>query len=622
MEQEISDLRNIAIIAHVDHGKTTLVDALLRQCNVFRQNQDVANRVMDSNSIERERGITIFSKNAAINYHGVRINVIDTPGHADFGGEVERVLNMADGVLLLVDAFDGPMPQTRFVLRKALQTGLKPLVVINKIDRPGARPHEVLDEVFDLFLQLEATEKQLDFPVIYASGREGIAKTEIDDPSTDCRPLLDAIIKMIPPPKADRKGPLQMQVAAIDYNDYVGRIAVGRVKRGVVHEKSEVKIMLRDGGMKTGRIETVQTFDGISRSAMKEVQAGDIALVTGISDIGIYDTIADVEQPEALPVIQIDEPTLTMEFKPNDSPFLGREGQYVTSRHLKERLERELRSNIALRMEQTPEGFLIGGRGLLHLGIVIETMRREGYEFAVGRPNVVFREIKGEKHEPVELLSVDVPEEYSGKVMELVGSRKGALDKMDHRNGGLHMTFKIPSRGLIGLRSRLLTASHGEAVMHHVFWDYEPFKGEVAGRANGVLVSSAQGKATAYALDSLQLRGQFFIHPATDVYEGMIVGENSRPDDLDVNVCREKKLTNVRASGAHDRNADLAPPREFSLEAALEYLEEDEILEVTPESLRLRKRVRTENERRKMERQVRLAAKESAKEREAAKSES
>ncbi|MDR1745515.1 MAG: translational GTPase TypA [Planctomycetota bacterium] len=609
MEQEITNLRNIAIIAHVDHGKTTLVDALLRQTNVFRQNQDVADCVMDSNAIERERGITIFSKNAAINYNGVRINVIDTPGHADFGGEVERVLNMADGVLLLVDAFDGPMPQTRFVLRKALQAGLKPLVVINKIDRPGARPHDVLDEVFDLFLQLEATEEQLDFPVIYASGRDGIAKKEMEDDSKDCRPLLDAIIQVIPPPKADREGPLQMQVAAIDYNDYVGRIAIGRVNRGAVREKSEVAVMLRDGGQRTGRIETVQMFDGIGRSGAKEVLAGDIALVTGIPDIGIYDTIADPAAPEALPVIQIDEPTLTMEFKANDSPFLGREGQYVTSRHLKERLERELRSNIALRMESTPDGFLIGGRGLLHLGIVIETMRREGYEFSVGRPNVVFREINGEKQEPVEHLSIDVPEDASGKVMELVGARRGSLEKMEHRNGGLHLSFTIPSRGLIGLRSRLLTATRGEAVMHHVFWDYEPYKGDVPGRPNGVLVSSSQGKATAYALDGLQLRGQFFIHPATDVYEGMIVGENSRPDDLDVNVCREKKLTNVRASGSHDKNADLAPPREFSLEAALEYLEDDELLEVTPESLRLRKRVRTENERRKRERQIRLAAK-------------
>ncbi len=610
MNQPIANLRNIAIIAHVDHGKTTLVDALLKQCHVFRQNQDVAICVMDSNAIERERGITIFSKNAAIHYNGVRINVIDTPGHADFGGEVERVLNMADGVLLLVDAFDGPMPQTRFVLRKALQAGLKPLVVINKIDRPGARPHEVLDEVFELFLQLDATEAQLDFPVIYASGRNGVAKTEIDDPSQDMRPLLDAILRVIPPPMADVNGPLQMQVAAIDYNDYVGRIAIGRVKRGSVREKSDVTVLLRLGGQRNGRIETVQTFDGIGRANVREVSAGDIALVTGIPDIGIYDTIADSAAPEALPAVEIDEPTLTMEFRPNDSPFLGREGQYVTSRHLKDRLERELRSNIALRMEQTPEGFLIGGRGLLHLGIVIETMRREGYEFAVGRPNVVYREINGEKCEPVENLTIDVPEESSGKVMELVGARKGALDKMEHRNGGLHLSFNIPSRGLIGLRGRLLTATRGEAVMHHVFWDYEPYKGDIPGRANGVLVSSSQGKATAYALDGLQLRGQFFIHPQTDVYEGMIVGENSRPDDLDVNVCREKKLTNVRASGAHDRNADLAPPREFSLEAALEYLEDDELLEITPESLRMRKRIRTETERKKVERAIRLAAKE------------
>ncbi|MCC8107634.1 MAG: translational GTPase TypA, partial [Planctomycetes bacterium] len=493
-----------------------------------------------------------------------------------------------------------------------LQAGRKPLVVINKIDRPGARPHEVLDEVFELFLQLDANEEQLDFPIIYASGRQGFAKAEMEDTSTDCRPRLDAIIREIPPPKADREGPLQMQVAAIDYNDYVGRIAVGRVNRGAVREKSDITIMLRDGGKKNGRIETVQIFDGIGRTNVKEVLAGDIALITGIPDIGIYDTIADPNEPEAMPVIQIDEPTLTMEFKANDSPFLGREGQFVTSRHLKERLDRELRSNIALRMEATPDGFLVGGRGLLHLGIVIETMRREGYEFAVGRPNVVFREINGEKHEPVELLSVDVPEEHSGKVMELVGSRRGSVEKMEHRNGGIHLSFKIPSRGLIGLRSRLLTATRGEAVMHHVFWDYEPFKGDVPGRANGVLVSSSQGKATSYALDGLQLRGVFFIHPQTDVYEGMIVGENSRPDDLEVNVCREKKLTNVRASGAHDRNADLAPPREFSLEAALEYLEDDELLEITPLNLRLRKRIRTETERKKIDRAIRIAAKQQA----------
>lgn len=614
MKQKIEDLRNIAIIAHVDHGKTTLVDALLKQTNVFRQNQEVAECVMDSNDIERERGITIFSKNAAINYKDVRINVIDTPGHADFGGEVERVINMADGVLLLVDAFDGPMPQTRFVLRKALEAGLRALVVINKIDRPGARPHEVLDEVFELFLQLGANEQQLDFPVIYASGKQGIAKLEIDDASNDCRPLLDAILQNIPAPEADRDGPLQIQIAAIDYNDYVGRIGVGRVNRGTIREKQEVTVMMRDGGSKNARIETLQVFDGIGRTNAREVKAGDIVLLTGIPDVGIYDTVCDPEHPDALPAIHIDEPTLTMEFRPNDSPFLGREGKFVTSRHLKDRLERELRSNIALRMEPTPEGFLVGGRGLLHLGIVIETMRREGYEFAVGRPHVVFRTIDGVKQEPMELLSIDVPEDVSGKAMELVGSRKGSLEKMEHAAGGLRLTFKIPSRGLIGLRGRLLTATRGEAVMNHVFWDYEDYKGDVPGRPNGVLVSSAQGKATSYALDGLQLRGQFFIHPQTDVYEGMIVGENSRPDDLDVNVCREKKLTNVRASGAHDRNADLAPPREFSLEAALEYIEDDELLEVTPENIRMRKRVRTETERKKLERQQRLAAKAAAQE--------
>jgi GTP-binding protein len=463
--------------------------------------------------------------------------------------------------------------------------------------------------VFELFLQLDASERQLDFPVVYASGRQGVAKIEIEDKSNDCRPLLDAIIRHIPPPEADRSGPLQMQVAAIDYNDYVGRIAIGRVGRGCLREKMEMVILARDGSRRNGRIESLRVFDGIGKAAADEVPAGDIALVSGIGDIGIYDTLADPDCPEAMPAIRIDEPTLTMEFRPNDSPFLGREGRFVTSRHLKERLERELRSNVALRMEQTDEGFLVGGRGLLHLGIVIETMRREGYEFAVGRPKVVFRERDGEKQEPIEFLTVDVSENAGGKVMELVGSRRGALEKMERRNDSLHLAFKIPSRGLIGLRSRLLTATRGEAVMHHVFWEYEACKGDVPARPNGVLVSSSQGKSTAYALDGLQLRGQFFIHPGVDVYEGMIVGENSRPDDLEVNVCREKKLTNVRASGAHDRNADLAPPREFSLEAALEYLEDDELLEVTPESLRMRKRVRTDSGRRKLDRQARLAAK-------------
>jgi len=588
--QTIENLRNIAIIAHVDHGKTTLVDALLKQTNVFRDNQAVDICVMDSNDIERERGITIFSKNAAIAYNGVRINIIDTPGHADFGGEVERVLKMSDGALLLVDAFEGPMPQTRFVLKKALANKLKILVVINKIDRADERSHEVLDEIFDLFVHLDAADWQLDFPVIYASGRAGFAKENLEDESTDCRPLLESIIKNIPAPVVELDAPLQMQVASIEYNDYVGRLAIGRVFRGVVKEKQDLVLLKKNNVSVKIRVESLKIYSGIGQLAVSEVAAGDIAIISGAPEVDIYDTIADPSCPEAMPQVEIDEPTLTMEFRPNDSPFSGREGKFVTSRHIQARLKRELLSNVALKVEETGDCFLVSGRGLMHLGILIENMRREGYEFAVGKPHVIFREIDGKKHEPIELLTVDVPEEHSGKVMETTGQRKAELVSMEPRGGRLHIEFSIPSRGLIGMRSRLLNATKGEAVINHVLMGYEPFRGEVPHRPNGVMVSSDLGPSTPYAIDGLQLRGEFFIPPQVPVYPGMIVGEHNRLEDLVVNVCRAKKMTNVR-SGCSDKNIEIAPPREYSLEAALEYIEEDELVEVTPLTLRMRKRV-------------------------------
>jgi GTP-binding protein len=584
-----TDLRNIAIIAHVDHGKTTLVDALLRQTNVFRENEDVAECVMDSNDLERERGITIFSKNAAVAYNGVKINIIDTPGHADFGGEVERVLRMADGVVLLVDAFEGPMPQTRFVLSKALQGGLKVLVVVNKMDRPEARPDEVVNEVFDLFCALEATDEQLDFPVVYASGRAGTATLDPETPGSDCRPLFESILAHLPPPASEEDASFQMQVGALDYSDYVGRRAVGRIMRGRIARKDDVVLVKADGGTSKGRVEALEVFGGIGRAEASEASSGEIVVITGLPEVDIYDTLCAPERVEALPAVAIDEPTLTMEFRANDSPFAGREGKFVTSRHLGARLKRELLSNVALRVEERGESYLVGGRGLLHLGILIENMRREGYEFAVGRPHVVVHEGEHSREEPVELLTVDVPEDYSGKALELVGLRKGTIESSGPRGDRMHLEFRIPSRGLLGLRSRLLNATRGEAIMHHVFLEYGPWAGELPGRPNGAIVNTHSGAATAYALDGLQLRGTFFIEPATQVYPGMIVGENNRDEDLDVNVCRAKKVTNVRAAGS-DRNLEVAPARAMSLEACLEFLEEDELLEVTPQNLRLRKR--------------------------------
>ncbi len=601
--ERIENLRNIAIIAHVDHGKTTLVDALLRQTHVFRDNQEVAECVMDSNDIERERGITIFSKNASIEYKGVRVNIIDTPGHADFGGEVERVLKMSDGALLLVDAFEGPMPQTRFVLKKALETGLKVLVVINKIDRPEERAESVLDEVFDLFVDLQANEEQLDFPVIYASGRSGFAKREMTDKSDNCLPLLDAIIEQIPAPVVDRLGPFQMQVAAIEYSEYVGRIAIGRVFRGSVIEKQDVALIKGDGKVEKIRVESLRVYDGIGKKDMRRVEAGDIAIITGAPEVDIYDTICDLENQEQMEAVAIDEPTLTMEFRANDSPFSGQDGKYVTSRHLDARLKRELLSNVALRVQTVGECFHVSGRGLLHLGILIENMRREGYEFAVGKPHVIFHEENGKKFEPVEELTIDVPEESAGKVMEITGNRKAVLEKTENRGSRLHMVLSIPSRGLIGMRTRLLNATKGEAIMNHVIKGYEEFKGEVPRRPQGVLISSDKGPSTPYAIDALQQRGTFFIAPGTNVYEGMICGEHSKDNDLVVNVCKAKKVTNVRSAGS-DKNMEIAPPRQFSLEAALEYIEDDELLEVTPENLRMRKRILSETKRKQLARKA------------------
>lgn len=603
--KRLENLRNVAIIAHVDHGKTTLVDALLAQTNVFRQNQKVDECVLDSNDLERERGITIFSKNASIVFKGTKINIIDTPGHADFGGEVERVLNMADGVLLLVDAFEGPMPQTRFVLSKALQAKLKVLVVVNKIDRPDARPESVVDDVFDLFGSLDATDEQLDFPLIYASGRDGYTMKNLEDRTDNCLPLLDSILQYIPAPLVASEEPLQIQISTLDYNDYVGRIAIGRVNRGVIHEKETLSLLRKDGTVSQARVEKLEIFEGVGKKQVSEVAAGDIVIITGIPDVDIYDTLTHPDHPEPIPAVIIDEPTLTMEFRANDSPFSGREGEYVTSRHLKNRLDRELLSNVALRVKDQSDSFLVSGRGLMHLGILVENMRREGYEFAVGRPHVIFREIEGKRHEPIELLTIDVAEEMSGKVMELIGPRRGEVLNMESRGGRLRMEVEMPSRGILGLRSRLLTATKGEVDLHHCFLRHELFKGEVPCRPTGVLVSSDMGPATPYAIDSLQLRGDFFIAPGTPVYVGMIVGENSRNNDLDVNVCRVKKMTNVRSAGS-DKNMEIAPPRDMSLEMCLEYLEEDELLEVTPKSLRMRKRVLNRAVRERMVRQSKV----------------
>jgi len=584
------DIRNIAIIAHVDHGKTTLVDCLLRQSGEFRESQLVGECILDSNDLERERGITILAKNIALHYQGVKINIIDTPGHADFGGEVERVLRMADGALVLVDAAEGPLPQTRFVLAKALECRLQPVVVINKIDRSDARPQEVLGEVFDLFLDLGADDELADFPCIYASGRDGYATADPARPGDSIRPLLDLVLDAVPGPEIEPEAPLQMLVTNLDWSDYVGRIAVGRIQSGRICQGQQVALLQAHDVVTPARVSTLYVFDKLGRSEVQEATAGDIAAVVGLESVAIGDTISEVEAPRALPRLSVDEPTLQMTFGINTSPLSGRDGKFLTSRHLRQRLQREVEKNVALRVEfeEGADSFQVSGRGLLHLSVLIETMRREGFELAIGKPRVVLHERGGVVHEPFESLVVEVPSEQIGPVMELVGGRRGQLAEMTHHGSYTFLVFSIPARGLIGLRTRLLTATQGTAITHHRFECYRPWEGDIPGRPTGVLVSMVSGRAVAYSLDGLQQRGEMFVAPGDDVYEGMIVGENSRAGDMPVNPTKEKKLTNIRAAG-RDENILLRPPRVPTLEAALEYIEEDELVEVTPAKIRLRK---------------------------------
>jgi GTP-binding protein len=603
------ELRNIAIIAHVDHGKTTLVDAMLRQSGMFRGGAPVSNElILDSNPLERERGITILAKNVAMTYpdsKGVtrKINIIDTPGHADFGGEVERVLKMADGILLLVDAFEGPMPQTRFVLKKALQYHLKPIVVINKIDRADSRPTEVLNEIFDLFVELDADDDALDFPVVYASGRQGFARLDPNDKDMDVRPLMETIVTKIKGPVADLDKQLQMQITNIDYNEYVGRIGIGRIFNGVVNKDQQIALLKRNGKIEKHKIVDLYLFQGLGREKTPHAEAGDICAIVGIEDVDIGDTIADIEKPEALPLIDVDEPTLNMIFSVNDSPFAGQDGKFITSRNVRDRLYRELQSNVALRVEDTnsADSLRVSGRGLLHLGVLIENMRREGYELQVSKPKVIYKELNGHKCEPIEMLVIDVPRQFEGAVMQAIGNRRGELVKMDTKGNFTHMEFSIPARGLIGLRTRLLNGTQGEAIMHHTFQDYELLRGGLPGRQNGVMVSMENGTANPFALDKLADRGMMFIKPGDEVYEGMVVGEYNKDTDITVNVCREKKLSNMRTTSS-DENIILKPPRDMSLEIALEYIEDDELVEITPKTIRLRKRHLKENERKRFDR--------------------
>ncbi len=600
-------IRNVAIIAHVDHGKTTLVDQILRQCNVWRQGQEIQERVMDSDDLERERGITITSKNFSVTYDDTRINLIDTPGHSDFGGEVERVLKMADGVLLLVDAFEGPMPQTRFVLQKAMQLNLKPVVVINKVDRKGARPNEVLDEIFNLFVELEANDDQLDFRGVYAAGRDGWAVGELEDPRENLCPLLDMIISQVPAPE-QKSGPTQMLVAAMDHSDYVGRIGVGRIVRGSLKAKQPVVLIKRDGTVIKTQAKRLYVFDNLGRSEVSEVGCGDICAVVGLDEVDIGDTLADAEHPEPLSLITVDDPTLNMSFMPNNSPGYGQEGKYVTSRQVRDRLFKAAERDVALQVEETSssEVYKVSGRGILHLSILMENMRREGFEFMVGQPQVIYKSIDGKKAEPVEILSVDVPEDLAGTVIEYAATRKGDMVKMEQKDGRAHLEFHIPSRGLIGFRSKMLRATAGEIVMYHRFHQYEYFKGSIPERTTGSIVSMGNGRAVAFALDGLQDRGTFFIAPGENLYTGQIVGEYTRDDDLVVNAQKAKQLTNMRASGS-DRKVKLAPPLRMSLEEALEYLNHDELVEVTPKSMRLRKTILDENGRKKAAKKVRLS---------------
>jgi len=597
----MQNIRNIAIIAHVDHGKTTLVDKIIHATSVFRENQESGDLIMDNNDLERERGITILSKNISVTYKDTKINVIDTPGHADFGGEVERVLKMADGVLLLVDAFEGPMPQTRFVLKKALELGLRPVVVINKVDKPNCRPDEVHDKVFDLFFNLNATEEQLDFPTFYGSSKQGWFNTSLEE-TDNIFPLLDGILEHVPAPEA-KEGPLRMQITSLDFSSFLGRIAIGKITQGTVKESQWIGLAQEDGNIIKGKVKELYVFEGLGKKKVQEVKAGDICAIVGFDKFQIGDSFVDLENPDPLPRTAIDEPTLNMTFSINNSPFFGKDGKYVTSNHLKERLMKELEKNLALRVEPTEDAntFLVFGRGILHLSVLIETMRREGYEMTIGQPQVILREIDGVKCEPYESMVVDVPEEYASRVIDLATQRKGDLHIMETKGEMQHMEFEIPSRGLIGLRSQMLTATASEAIMAHRFVDYKPFKGAIPGRLVGVLVSKGQGPATEYSIAKLQDRGKFFVDPGEEIYEGMIVGEQNKPGDLVVNIVEAKQLNNMRASGK-DKDGSVAPKILFSLEECMEYIQGDEAIEVTPNFIRMRKKVLSENERKRIER--------------------
>ena len=596
----MTSIRNIAIIAHVDHGKTTLVDKIMYHCNLFRENENTGDLILDNNDIERERGITITSKNVSVQYKGTKINIIDTPGHADFGGEVERVLNMADGVCLLVDAFEGPMPQTRFVLQKAISLGKKPCVVINKVDKENCTPEEVYEKVFDLMFELGATEDQLDFPVVYGSAKNNWMSTDWKNQTDNLEPLLDMVLANVPAPQVDTVGTPQMLITSLDYSSFTGRIAIGRLQRGELKEGMNISLVKRDGKIVKTKIKELHTFEGLGRRKVESVQAGDICAVVGLEGFEIGDTIADYENPEALESIAIDEPTMSMLFTINDSPFFGKEGKFVTSRHIKDRLAKELEKNLALRVHDTDSAdkFMVFGRGVLHLSVLIETMRREGYELQIGQPQVIIKEIDGVKCEPIEELTIDIPENLSGRAVEFVTLRKGEMLSMEPKGDRMIIMFNIPSRGIIGLRNQLLTATAGEAIMAHRFLEYQPYKGEIAGRNNGSLISMENGKAIPYSIDKLQDRGKFFVDPNEDIYEGQVIGENSRGDDMVVNVTKTKKLTNVRSSGADDK-ARIIPAIKFSLEEALEYIQKDEYVEVTPKSLRLRKIYLNENDRKR-----------------------
>jgi len=596
----MKDIRNVAIIAHVDHGKTTLVDCILHQCQLFRENQDVDELILDNNELERERGITILSKNVSVNYNGKKINIIDTPGHADFGGEVERVLNMADGVLLLVDAFEGPMPQTRYVLSKAIEMGLKPLVVINKVDKPNCKPDEVCEAVFELMFNLDASEEQLDFPVIYGSSKQGWMSEEWSNPTTDVTYLLDTLINYVPAPEIV-EGTTQIRITALEYSSYIGRIAIGRVSRGTIKSGQMVSLVKRDGTLVKSKVKKLFTFDGLGKAKTDEVKCGDICAVSGLEGFDISDTIADIENPEGLTPIRIDEPTMSMLFTINDSPFFGREGKFVTSRHLRDRLYKETEKNLALKVKETdsPDSYIVYGRGVLHLAILVETMRREGYEFQVGKPRVIIKEIDGKKCEPIEILSIDTPEVTSGKVIEFINQRKGELQVMEPKNDLVHLEFEIPARGLIGFRTQLMNITAGEAIIGSRFKAFEPMKGHIADRLTGVLVALETGTTIAYALNKLQDRGQYFVNPGDEIYEGQVIGEHIRNEDLTVNITKTKKLTNMRAAGS-DEKMRIAPPVIFSLEECMEYIQEDEYVEVTPKSIRIRKILLKEHERKRV----------------------